>query len=191
VLAPLGVGIGRDGTAANTQIFVNAFNAINGDGRFKKHDFTVKADPDAVLIPDRLRVKVAPHIGKNVYFQNCDLRSKYPGTTAYPMMYGAVEAITKEGLKAYRDGYQRCKDIFGAWWQSWGEDLFLGKCLPQLGVSPRDDFGIVNDALCHNDKWCGNGWSAAFHPFKDVGSWMGCWWTVIGGGKPKPALPEL
>jgi len=172
VLAPLGAGIGMDGTAANTQQFVNAWTAINTDGRFRKHEFVVKADPDAVLIPDRLRSKVAPHIGQNVYFQNCDLSSRYPGSTNFPAMYGALEVYTRQAVETYIGGFARCQNEMD--WHALGEDRFMGQCLNRLGAGPVGDFSLLQDNRCWGVD-CNNHNAAAYHDFKSVGAWLDCW----------------
>eukprot|EP00416_Gambierdiscus_australes_P026722 CAMPEP_0171082458 /NCGR_PEP_ID=MMETSP0766_2-20121228/17119_1 /TAXON_ID=439317 /ORGANISM="Gambierdiscus australes, Strain CAWD 149" /LENGTH=66 /DNA_ID=CAMNT_0011539827 /DNA_START=1 /DNA_END=201 /DNA_ORIENTATION=- len=62
-------------------------------------------------------------------------------------------------------------------WQSWGEDLWIGKCLQALGVPASEDHGIVGDALCYGAN-CANGYSGAYHPFKNKDAWMQCYWTT-------------
>lgn len=175
VIPPLGAGVGMDGTAANTQIFVNAWNAVSRDGRYHNHEFVVKADPDAVLIPDRLRTRVASRSGQKVYFQNCDLRSKFPGASDYPMMYGAVEVVSREAIDTFIGGQGRCMSELD--WRPIGEDKFLGRCLNLLGVQPVGDFGLLQDARCWGSD-CGNKGAAAYHDFKSVAAWLGCWQTA-------------
>jgi len=164
----------RDGTSANVQTFCNAWSALNGDARFRRHDFVVKVDPDAVLIPDRLRTHLAGKEGQNIYVANCDLRDRFPGSPDYPMMYGALEVLSRTALEAYLNGGEaRCKGALNAW-QSWGEDLFMGHCMQTLGVVQVDDFSILADMACRGSD-CSNGASAAYHHYKSVGEWLGCW----------------
>merc|ERR1712217_504402 len=157
-------GVSRDGTAANTQTFVNAWHTVNADGRFRSHDFTVKTDPDTVLLPDRLRMHLNPHNGANIYVANCDMRDRFPGSTDYPMMYGALEVLSKSAVEAYIYSGPRCQNELP--WQSWGEDLFMGHCMQHLGVEQVLDTGIIQDATCKGVD-CHNSWAAAFHHFKD------------------------
>merc|ERR1712083_361431 len=86
-----------------------------------------------------------------------------------PMMFGSVEAISKMGMQRYYDSGASCNNLP---WQSWGEDLWMGNCLKQLGVSGEAD-AIVDDRVC---LWsdCGKASAAAFHPYKDVKSWLTC-----------------
>jgi len=55
-----------------------------------------------------------------------------------------------------------------------GQDWFMGQCFGTLGIGGESDFGMVADGVCTGVS-CGNGGAAAFHPFKSVGAWMGCW----------------
>merc|ERR1711939_1185883 len=88
------VGISQDGTAANTQLFMNIWDAVRKDGRYAWFDFTVKVDPDAVLVPHRVRDHLRPHLKQvgGFYVKNCN---KYPGSANFPMMYGSVEVFSK------------------------------------------------------------------------------------------------
>jgi len=45
----------------NTLVFIKAWQLVKWDGRYQKHDWTVKVDPDAVFFPERLRTVVRQH----------------------------------------------------------------------------------------------------------------------------------
>jgi hypothetical protein len=158
------VGVSKDGTAANTMIFMNAWDKIHEDLRYRSHDWIIKADPDAVLIPDRLRSHLQPHTGQSVFILNCNKFS-------LAMMFGALEAISRQALDAYYAGQERCKTELQ--WQAWGEDLYMGTCLKHLGVQAVGDYSIVGDNLCSGAN-CGDGTSAAYHPFKNIAQWLQC-----------------
>lgn len=160
------VGTSKDGTAANTALFLNAWDAVNRDGRLWNHDFTVKVDPDAVLLPDRLRNHLRPHTGSNVFVVNCNK----PGMT--PMMFGSVEVFSFQAMQTYFAGSMTCRGTLPI--DSWGEDLFIGECLKTLGTSPLDDFSMVQDGVCKG-VWCQDPEAAAFHPFKTLEGWMDCY----------------
>jgi hypothetical protein len=172
------VGISKDGTAANTELFMNAWDAVNKDGRAWNHDWTLKVDPDAVLLPDRLRSHLIQHQGANVYVVNCDK----PMMT--PMMFGSVEIFSFKAIQSFFNGFQNCKQ--GLPWQSWGEDYFMGNCLNSLGTVGLWDFSIVQDGVCKG-VWCKAPGAAAFHPFKTVEGWMQCWAEATGAPAPAPA----
>jgi len=163
------VGISKDGTAANTMIFMQAWSMIYLDFRFRSHDWTIKVDPDAVVLPGRLRNHLAPHTGKTVYVKNCN---KYPGAPGWPMMYGSLEAFTRSAMETYFRGAERCKNDLQ--WQAWGEDLFMASCLDMLGVGSVFDGNIVGDNVCTGSN-CGDGAAAAYHPFKSKDTWTQCY----------------
>jgi hypothetical protein len=159
---------GRDGTAANSLIFMNAWERIHEDLRFKAHDWTIKVDPDAVLLPERLRKHLAPLNGRKVFVRNCN---RFSGPD-WPMMYGAVEAISGPAASVFTQEWKRCKDELS--WQAWGEDVFMVNCLKHLGMDSAVDLKLVGDGRCSGVD-CKDRWKAAFHPFKTVKDWMHCW----------------
>jgi len=167
-IGSLQVGISKDGTAANTEVFMRAWNAVHEDCRYRAHEWTIKADPDAVILPDRLRDKLAPHTGPPLYVKNC-AKNQGPG---WPMMFGSLEALSRAAVEAYFTGAQRCRNELG--WQSWGEDVFMAMCLDHLGVGNIFDVSISGDNVCTGAN-CADGWHGSYHPFKDPGSWFSCW----------------
>jgi 3',5'-cyclic AMP phosphodiesterase CpdA len=176
------VGVSKDGTAGNAELFMHAWDAILDRTLVLKFDWGIKVDPDAVVVADRLRDHVRDRTGSNVFVRNCHGRSN-----TFKMMFGSLEAISRGGLQVYKDGSYRCRNELS--WYSWGEDLFLGNCLEHLGVGPMDDFSIISDGVCTGVN-CNDGWSAAFHPFKSSDEWMNCWNTATGNlGGPPPPLP--
>jgi len=164
---PAVVGRSKDYTAANAELFMHVWDAVSRVGKWKLTDFTVKVDPDAVLLPTRLRQHLDPFNGKHGYVVNC----AKPYMPEGPMMFGALEVFTKSMLETY---FPKAKDCAtGLPWQQWGEDLYMGKCLEKLGGDRLNDFSIYSDGVC-NGVDCGDPVAAAFHPKKDIGSWMAC-----------------
>jgi len=175
------VGVSKDGTAGNAELFMHAWDAILDRTLVLEFDWGVKVDPDAVVVADRLRDHVRDRTGSNTFVRNCQ------GTKHnFKMMYGSLEAISRGGLQVYKDASDRCRSELP--WYSWGEDLFLGNCLLHLGVDPLDDFSIISDGVCTYDVNCNDGRAAAFHPFKNSNAWMNCWNTATNymGGPPTP-----
>merc|ERR1712110_335013 len=73
----------------NTKMFMKVFLAMMDDGRFWSYDWVVKADPDAVFFPDRLRKHVKHLTGPDaVYIRNC-------GKNPYIQLLGAIEVFSK------------------------------------------------------------------------------------------------
>jgi len=163
------VWVSRDHTAANTLLFMQVWEAVKVNGRYKNHHWTIKADPDAIVLPWRLRKHLSPHTGPKTYLVNCN---KYPGTKNFPMIYGALEAYSKGAMEAYFGGALRCKLLLK--WHEWGEDFFMGRCMKFLKVKPFNDFGLLGDARCMGAN-CDDGTSAAYHDFKNISGWFSCW----------------
>jgi len=152
-----------DGTAGNAALFQNVWEKVMWVGAYKFTDWTVKSDPDAVVMPDRLRTHLAGVSGAT-YIVNCNK----PGMSTGPMMFGSVEAITKAGIQKYFDSGDTCHKNY-----QFGEDRWLTVCFEEIGVAATDDFGMVGDNVCTGGT-CGDG-HAAFHPYKSAEKWMACW----------------
>jgi hypothetical protein len=165
------VGTSKDGTAGNALQFMKAWDVIRDDGTYQNNDWTVKADPDAVLLPDRMRMHLNNHRGANAYVRNCD-KPMSEGT----MMFGSMEVISKTAITTFFSNTVTCyKEIP---WNAWGEDLYLMRCLEHVGVTFVEDYQLVQDGVCKG-VWCGDSWAAAFHPMKSVGAWESCWNQAI------------
>jgi len=149
-----------DGTAGNTWLFVNAWNAVINNKKWKNHAFIAKVDPDAVFIPDRVRTHMHAYVDENVFVINCMVGD---------MIYGALEVFSYEAINQWtvRKGECNTPNVFG-------EDKYMTQCMDTLGVTRVHDTGIMGDKLCGTFSDCGNGVNAAFHPFKDVASWTAC-----------------
>jgi len=164
-----------DNTAGNTALFMNVWEAVRLVGRYKLTDWTVKADPDAVVIPARLRAHLMKHTGKLAFVKNCNSPTLIQ---TGPMMFGSLEAISRSALDKYfyGGGETLCKRDY-----QFGEDRWLGNCLTDLGVWGAPEFDMVGDALCVGTgdvANCANG-RAVFHPHKSLGDWIACYNTAM------------
>jgi len=160
----------QDGTAGNTELFVSAWYAVVKAQTWKNHSWIVKADPDAVVIPERLRWHLAPHTGEHVFILNCN---KYPGPN-YPMVYGAVEVFSNSAIQVWAENGHDCYAP-----NTYGEDYYITRCMDHLGVGRVLDEKVLGDNLCMGAN-CADGWIAAFHPYKDIDSWEQCYNTAMG-----------
>jgi len=141
------ITVSVDGTAGNAALFINCWNAIVQDGRWNNYAWTVKVDPDAVLLPPRLREHLAPHDLENVFILNCNA---YPSSPNFPMMYGSLEVLSWKAIKSYKNNMWRCMHDMSELIPLWGEDRFMNKCLDQIGVSAIQDFDIIGDGVCRS-----------------------------------------
>lgn len=171
-----------DGTAGNAKLFINTWNVIIADGRWKRHAWIIKVDPDAVIVPYRVRDHLRDHVLENVYVVNCN---KFPSSPNFPMMYGSVEIYSFLAIDTYAAKIDSCMDDMGMMLPQWGEDYFMTHCLDHIGVGRISDFVSVGDNVCTGGS-CADGAFSAFHPFKDEASWQECWDEVNGKAPPPP-----
>jgi len=158
-----------DNTAANTLLFMNFWEAVRWDLQYKCCNWTIKADPDAVLLPDRLRDALSHRMGQANFITTCGRWFQFP------LMFGAAEAISRQGLERYYSNENACRSLP---WQPWGEDKWMTFCLQRLGVAPVFDGGLVGDSGCYGAD-CRNPHLSAFHPFKNANAWMWCYQTAM------------
>jgi len=170
VLIPdIAVGKSQDGTAGNAKLFMALWDKIIEGGRFRYYDWTIKVDPDAVVIPERMRNQLRPHVGEKIYVVNCN---KYPSSPNFPMMYGAVEVFSQPAMEEYAVHSWKCgKDLP---WSEWGEDYYMTHCLDYIDVGRISDFTFLADGVCLGAH-CEDPTYASYHPFKTVETWKACY----------------
>jgi len=89
------------------------------------------------------------------------------------MMFGSVEAMTLQAMNRYFNGggVWKCNKNY-----QYGEDRWMGECFKEIGVLPVMDPLVLGDKLCAPGVWdCSDQRRAAFHHYKDLGSWMNCY----------------
>jgi len=178
------VGVSKDGTAGNAHLFMKLWKMVFTDGSVWEHDWTVKADPDAVLLSDRLRWRLEPHTNNwdhsgRLFVVNCNA---WPSAYDFPMMYGSVEIFSQAAMWQYMAHAEHCRKSLP--WQEWGEDFFMTRCMDHIDVGRIEDFDLVGDNVCVGPGQsgageCDNSGRAAFHPFKDIKSWERCFKNAI------------
>jgi len=162
----------------NTDIFVDVWKKVQGDGLWQQHDWTVKADSDAVFLPDRLKMHLQgskPQAEKPIYFHNIDFKFHF---------MGALEVMSKEAIDLLLKNLDVCKEHIG---NDGGEDIFMMSCLDAIGVNYMEDYSLLDDKYDSPDNFnlfdvdrCSNDAIVAFHPYKAVNSWMGCHKVAMG-----------
>merc|ERR1712048_108887 len=152
----------------NADIFVRVWRRIAHEGRFLRHSWVVKADPDTVFFAGRLKAHLPNQLPSNgsMYFANCRGARKRNGFS----FFGAIEVVSVEGIKAYSKAERRCTDELDH--KALGEDLFMQSCLDLLEIHCVDDFDLLSDAYCDGGESpvrpCNTG-KVAYHPLKTVG----------------------
>ncbi|CAK0835418.1 unnamed protein product, partial [Prorocentrum cordatum] len=183
---------GEWGSWANAEVFLRGWRAVNDDGRYRHHDWTIKVDADTVFYPDRFPMhmdKLQLTGDRSVFFMNF-----MPG---YPVV-GALEAVSTIVLIAFFDQhFNECDDLaIGA-----AEDCWFWKCMERMGAEMIqvgfyttssihlllrhhrsrgciitalwDDSLLQHEGHPEGDK-CTDGWFVAMHPFKTVGEYNAC-----------------
>jgi len=151
----------KDTTLQNTDVFIGVWNHIKKTGKLWSYTWTAKVDPDALLVPERLKLHLGNLMvprGKPVYVKNNDL----PASQGNGGFLGAVEVFSREALELYYRWWPECKESLGV---KSGEDGFMKGCMDALGVGYVLDAAMFkaddNVAICKMGEW------AAYHPVKD------------------------
>jgi len=165
---------GEFGTALNKEIFEAVWDSVVKDDRYSAHSWTVKADPDCVFFPDRLRLVLRKHpkdVDKGMYLTNCRFG-----------MHGPLEVFSRNAVRAWHNGVQTCETYFNDQCSGdclWGEDMFIDQCLLRvLHVKRLEEFNFMLEDHCDPPEgWdsCRNESVTAFHPFKEQDSYLECW----------------
>jgi len=196
------------GACANTAIFYQVWQLMRGTSavwdKVQDKGWVIKADVDAVLIPQRLTDMLSqqgePNMG--VYYENCK------GVDSG--FYGNLEVVSTKGFKIVADNLEECKrnlcwggELCEDWkWGPWGEDKFLQECMDRHGVAKLPLYELTYDGCCASDrpdgvekipgsekkpqKWkpsCSDSYAPSTHPFMTVESWETCYADTM---KPKP-----
>jgi hypothetical protein len=129
----------------NTPMFKNIWDSIKADGAYKKYQWTVKVDVDAVFFPARLTARLAGQevTGAGVYIVNC--RYVKDG------FFGALEVYSSQAVTTFLDNADSCETALG--WKDkpdklWGEDKFAQRCMEKNGVDAIEDLYLFKDAVC-------------------------------------------
>merc|ERR1712045_940591 len=115
------------GTWVNWALFYQVWVGIRSSGMWEGADYTVKVDPDAVFLPDRLKTWLSTKPGDSphgLYYENCP-------NVQYGF-FGHIEVMTKTAVQVLTKYLENCHAEFGPcantgcdWkWGAWGEDVF-------------------------------------------------------------------
>jgi len=184
------------GTWVNWGIFYSVWEKIKAQGKGQSTFWTVKADADAVFIPQRLRQYIIDHNLKDtphgMYLENCkNVQYGY---------FGNLEVISKTGVKALLDNLEECHEAFapcandGCDWKygPWGEDVFIQRCMDHHYVDKVQAFDLTKDGACEadrptehkkNKKWkapdCTVEGAASIHPYKKPPEYFKCMGEIM------------
>lgn len=153
-------------TALNSEIFYRVWTKVVQIGRYSNYDWTVKMDPDAVLLPSRLRAHTAgrnPHA--SMYLNNC-----------FEGLHGPIEVMSLGGMKAFAGGLENCHHSLEQEWMTYGEDVWLRRCFGLLGLARVDDYDVLREKACKpfKDPIPCTYSAVAFHPLKTPKAYFKC-----------------
>lgn len=165
---------GGDGSSINNiDAFIGAWSQVRDDGRYLKHDWTVKVDSDAIFFPARLKrhlFDLRTPQGSRVYLKNINFKFHF---------LGALEVFTREALQLYFQRLPVCAQKVG---HEGGEDYYMKACMDGLGIDHQTDFKLLNDKYAATGN-CNDPWVVAFHFYKQVTHWNGCWQAAVNAEK--------
>jgi len=166
---------GKAHTALNTPIFRRFWDSLKENPKSWRNDWIVKADPDTVFFPDRLKkmliyrwkdTKGSP--GYAMWLNNCHLG-----------LHGPIEVFSKQAFGVYHNKKDVCDELTEDYPQ---EDAWLGACFKKTGVGKMDAYNLLlewqwacnerpssrdNKPPCYAQQ-------VSFHPFKNVKTWFQC-----------------
>jgi len=141
------------GSYYNAEVFVKAWEYVTADGRYLENAWTVKADPDTVWVPQRLRD----------HLQGADPSVRLVVRNGGGQVYlGPLEVFS---VAAVWDFINRHRDVCYTV-ATYGEDGWIAACMFSLGATFQTE-----EMLLKSDKRaevCRNSGFIAHHPFKDV-----------------------
>jgi hypothetical protein len=175
------------GAWINTGMFKQIWKAIGEVGTYKNFDWTVKVDPDAVFLPQRLiqRIQWIPRPKHGMFLVNC----KYVDNG----FFGNLEVLSAMAFSVLAANIDKCSKelpwkigVKDGKYGPMGEDLFAEKCMEKNGVDKVEAFDISKDGACpvdrpldqkKNKKWqpnCAQAYTSAMHPFKKPTEYFKC-----------------
>jgi len=158
-------------SALNLRIFASFWRQVISEGQYLLYNWIVKADPDTVFFPDRLRPILKQHeegsmsqSSPGVYFNNCKFG-----------MHGPLEIFSVATVRALSSSFQGCYEMFQKLCNGdcqWGEDIWVDQCLKRFVQAKRVfNAKLLSEAHCDpSPGWqdCKDPSRVAFHPFKTV-----------------------
>jgi len=154
------------------RVFMAIWNLVRQDGRFQRHEWTVKVLPSAVFLPSRLRLKLAPHTAVNAPLVVANCNRPEPN-----QLLEAMQVFSKAALKAYLQKQQDC--YWALPWRKLEEAAYMLKCMDQLGVHRLTDYSLAADDQCHAAP-CNDDSKVVYTGKADVEDWFACFAISIG-----------
>jgi len=152
----------------NSSAYTEVWKKVVAEGRFRFHEWTVKADASAVFFPARLRsiLNGMQEPTGGLYFSNCEGGLRTP-----------LAVLSRIAVQVYALGYSRCEEGRNSTVADGpeAEGHFIDQCLSQvLEVERKTDLGLLSDPSCQSHDLTCTGDYAAFYPFSMVDDYANC-----------------
>lgn len=177
------------GSLANAPVFAYVWQLLLKAGQIQKFKWVLKADADAVFLPERLRPTLLAHLEPGpVFVRNCHAHYSMQGPLE--ILSGEAVAILSDGGLALCRRHIPMREI-----QSW-EDFWLKSCLTNLEVRAVRDWQLLFDQKCNSISRtvplrCADKTLAAFHPAKTVLKYERCYnQTTKKRGTVNTTMPQ-
>jgi len=177
VSASFGGEAGDDlGARASIHVWTRVWDQVHADGDYLRFAWTVKAEPDCVFMPRRLRPVLAGYAGslgdpRGVYLNNCEFG-----------LQGAIEVFSAHAVTQWLHSRRECEDHFGRLCRGdchLSEATLVDQCLRQVVRAKRETVErlLADDACGPRAGWrdCTAAGVVAFHPFAEVAAYSACW----------------
>jgi len=181
----------------NWAMFYQVWVKVREAGKWEHADWTVKVDPDAVFLPNRLKGYLSNKLDADtphgVYLENCP-------NVQYGF-FGHLEVISRTGTQVLTKYLENCHAEFapcaneGCDWMygAWGEDVFAQRCMDHHYVDKFEAFDLTTDGACESDrpkdqrknkKWhaedCSEVKTVTSHPYKKTNEYFKCLGEMTG-----------
>jgi len=176
----------RKGMFKNKDLFLLVWKQVKLNGKYKDVDWIVKVDPDTVLLPNRLRERLAgkSHAQKRAtFYANCAAEVDVQAKEHKHFMYGPLEVFSHAAILAYFDGEEKCKNEVENGQDMW-EERYMTHCLLLLGadMNPHLSLNLLKDPHCDNsdaEPDCTSGAAAFHHDFTSPDAYDKCWANAL------------
>lgn len=151
---------------ANAKVFFKAWQAVIKDGRYRKFDWTLKVEPDLVIVPERLRTVLQGHCLSSGGGCGSKMLRNFGGD-----LRGPVEALSRDAVEKLAGGIDECASSIDMATET--EFDFLSDCTGRLGIEADRDTRLLSDDHIGEPRPCDTV-HATFHPFKSAVDYENC-----------------
>jgi len=143
--------------------FTHMWDDVNKNGEWKKHDWTIKVDPDTVFLPDRLRTHLA-RLGAPI---NAALYVKYGN--AWLGVTDAFHLYSKNAVQLYLQNQKECAKYITYWSQTFS----IIACMDGSDVGQMLNLNLTSDK--EHAKECTHDQAVFFASKHTPKAWLQCY----------------